>query len=52
MADLATLDRAFHSVMTRMVETGQASHYTEMAVNLGCTPEEARGILHELMATG
>ena len=30
MADNGTLDRAFYSIMQRIVNTGQAPHYTEL----------------------
>ena len=52
MAELAVLDRAFHSIMMRFVETGQAPHYTELAADLGLPVEEGRQVLHDLMATG
>jgi hypothetical protein len=52
MADLATLDKTFHFLMSRMVETGQAPHYTEVATSLGCDAEEGRITLHELAALG
>jgi hypothetical protein len=42
-------DRTFHIIMNRMVETGQAPHYTEIAAELGVSVEEA---LHELFAAG
>ena len=38
--------------MTRLVETGQAPHYTELAADLGLTLEEGRQTLHDLIATG
>ena len=34
MADTDMLDRAFHSVMQRFINTGQAPHYTELASEL------------------
>src|SRR5215216_1799532 len=52
MADVRTLDQAFHFVITRLVETGYAPHYTELAAELGCPVEEARLALRDLMATG
>lgn len=51
MTDLVTLDRTFHFVMSRMVETGRAPHYTELATALGCSVEEGRKALRDLMAT-
>jgi len=34
------LDRTFHIIMRRMVETGQAPHFTEIAAELGVSMEE------------
>jgi hypothetical protein len=53
MADPAVLDRAFQIIMQRLVDTGQAPHYTELAAALGCgTVDEGRQTLHDLMGTG
>jgi len=52
MAELALLDRAFAAIMARMVETGQAHHYTELASELGLSMEEGRTLLRDLMQTG
>ena len=52
MADLQTLDKAFDIIMRRMVETGAAPHYTDLAAEMGCSVEEGRGVIHDLMATG
>jgi hypothetical protein len=51
MGDTAVLDRAFQFIMRRMVETGQAPHYTELAAGLGLPVEGGRRVLHELVAT-
>ena len=48
MADAATLDKAFHSIISRLVDTGQAPHYSELAVDLGCLIDEGRQIVHDL----
>ncbi len=48
MADNATLDQAFHVIMSRLVETGQAPHYSELAMALGCSTEDGRQIVHDL----
>jgi len=37
MHEPSTLDKAFHVIMRRMVETGQAPFYTELATELGLT---------------
>ena len=52
MADQAMLDRAFHSIMQRIINTGQAPHYTEMAAELGLPVEDGRQLLRDLMDTG
>ncbi len=52
MADLSTLDRVYHVILQTMVEGGQAPHYTEIARAVGVSPDEGKGLLHELMATG
>ena len=46
----AVLDKTFHFIMKRMVETGQAPHYTEIARELGVSMEEGRQTLHELFS--
>ncbi len=51
MTDLAVLDNAFHFVMSHFMETRQAPHYSELALELGCPIEQGRKVLHELMDT-
>ena len=48
MAEPTRLDRTFSVIMSRMVETGQAPHFTEIASELGVTPREGRAALREL----
>ena len=48
MADAETLDKAYQIIITRLVETGQAPHYTELAAEMGCATEEGRQIVHDL----
>lgn len=50
MSEPTLLDRAFHAIMKRMVETGQAPHYTDIATELGVSMEEGRQTLHSLVA--
>ena len=50
MNDSNTLDRTFHFILKRFVETGQAPFYTELAAELGVSPEEGRQALHELFS--
>jgi len=52
MAELETMDRAYAAMMRAFVERGQALHYTELARALGVGPDEGRGLMHDLMATG
>lgn len=52
MSEPSQLDRTFQIILKRMSETGQAPHYTELAVELGVTPEEGRKALHELFFPG
>jgi hypothetical protein len=48
MKDSTLLDNTFHCILRRMIETGQAPYYTEIAAELGISPEEGRKTLHEL----
>jgi len=50
MAEPTLLDRTFSVIMKRMVETGQAPHYTEIAAELGLSPREGRAALHKLFS--
>ena len=52
MSELNKVEATFHFIMSQMVETGQAPHYTEIAAKLGVPVEEGRKILQELLATG
>jgi hypothetical protein len=52
MADLPLLDRAHSFIIDRMVQTGVAPHYTELAHHLGLSMEEGKQTLHELIDTG
>lgn len=45
-----TLDRTFHFIMKRMVESGQAPFHTEIAEELGVSIEEGREAMHDLFA--
>ena len=50
MSEPTKLDKTFNIIMRRMVETGQAPHYTEIAKELGGTVEEGRKALHDLFS--
>ena len=52
MSDPSLLDKTFHFIMKRLVETGQAPYYTELATELGVSPEEGREALHKLFFRG
>ena len=52
MSNPTVLDKTFHVIMKRMVETGQAPFYTELASTLGVSAEEGRKILHDLFSSG
>ena len=52
MADLQTLDRGFHFIMGRLVETGVAPHYSEFAAALGLGVEEGRELFREVVEGG
>ena len=52
MVDLPTLDNAYNTIMRRLVDTGQAPHYIELAKALDMTMEDGKQVLHELIATG
>jgi hypothetical protein len=46
------LDRTFHFIITCIVQTGKAPHYTDIAAAMGVSPEQGRQVLHDLMKTG
>jgi len=52
MSNPTMLDRTFHVIMKRMVETGQAPFYTELAAALSLSVEEGRKVLHDLFSSG
>lgn len=52
MSNTEVLDKTFHFIMKQTVETGVSPHYTEIAAELGVTPEEGRKTMHELFNSG
>ena len=52
MSASSVLDKTYHIIIQRMVEKGQAPHYTEIAAQLGIPVEDARKSLHDLMSVG
>lgn len=51
MPEPTLLDKTFHIIIKRMVATGQAPHFTEIAEKLGVSPEEGRKALGKLFST-
>jgi len=52
MGSPTILDNIYNVIITQLVKTGQAPHYTEIASALGIPMEEGRSALHDLMASG
>jgi len=52
MSGTELLGQTFHFIMKRMVDTGQAPHYTEIAAELKLSPEEGRQTMHKLFNSG
>ena len=52
MSQSNRLDRTFSFVLKRLVETGRAPFYTELAAELGVSVEEGRKALHDLLGAG
>ena len=52
MSESILLDKTFNTIINRMVESGQAPYYTEIATELGVSMEEGRKALHDLFSAG
>ena len=52
MSSPSLLDKVYHAILTRMVQSGQAPHFTELAGELNVPVEEARKALHDLVSAG
>jgi hypothetical protein len=52
MSQAGVLDKTYNTIIKKMVATGGAPHYTEIAGAVKIPIEEARKALHELMAVG
>ena len=52
MSSPSLLDKTYNVIIKRLVKTGQAPHYTEIAAELGVSVEDARRALHNLMSAG
>jgi len=48
MNELSQLDRTRNIILKRLMDTGQAPFYTEIAAELGVSVEEGRKALHDL----
>ncbi len=46
------LDRAFHAIMTGIVQTGRAPNNFELAATLGLDLDKARAVFGDIMAAG
>lgn len=51
MSEPSRSDKTFYIIMKRMVETGVAPHYTEIAAELVVSPEEGKKALQDLFST-
>jgi hypothetical protein len=52
MAEPQLLARTYHAILSGLVAKGRAPHYTELATELGLSPDGARQALHELDGMG
>ncbi len=52
MSSPTVLNKTYQIIIQRMVNTGQAPHYTEIASELGAGVEEGRKALHDLVSLG
>ena len=50
MSEPSQVDNTFNIIMRKMVETGQAPHYTEIASEMNVSVEEGRKALHDLFS--
>jgi hypothetical protein len=51
MSKPSELDQTFHIIIEKMIATGQAPQYTEIAAALGVSPEKGRETLRKLFST-
>ena len=52
MSPTGLLDNTYNTIITGLVETGRAPHYSDIAAALKISLEEARKATHDLMAVG
>ncbi len=50
MSSQSVLDKTYQIIIKRMVKTGQAPHYAEIAAKLGVSVEDGRKALHDLVS--
>ena len=50
--DSTDLDAVFAAIMRRMIDTGEAPHYTELARELGVPVERGKQLVAGVMAAG
>lgn len=51
MTRSSELDQTFHFIIEKMIATGQAPHYTEIAAALGVSPAQGRRTMRKLFST-
>jgi len=51
MAELDRMDRGYAAIMQRVVERGEAPHFTELAGELDIELAEAKDLVHELVGS-
>lgn len=52
MAEPELLARTYHVILKGIVDEGRAPHYTEVARELGLSPDDGRAALHALDGVG
>ena len=49
MPDTRIMDSAYNFIIKRLVDTGQAPHYSELANHLSLGIDDGRNVLHDLV---
>jgi len=52
MSAPTVLDKTYHFIIEKFIQTGHAPHYTEIASELGVPVEQGRKALHDLISVG
>ncbi len=52
MSPPSVVDRTYHIIIERLMKTGHAPHYTEIAAELEVPVEDGRKALHDLVSLG